>query len=290
MTLLAEAWLLLFLLAAGLAAGAIAALAMGHLLGDAWLRAVRPGLEAAARAAPLLLPLSLPVLLLMGRLYHWVASPPVDPVHAAWFAPAFFAARVLGALALWTALGRWLLAGDRGALHPRRAGVVLLLLLPTAGVAAQDLALSRDLSWFGSLQGFALMVGAAAAALAGAAFMALLRRGLPHPENLDGLERALLTLGMAVLWLWFVQFVVAWAGNLPEEAAWYGRRGEGIWFWVKFGLALPALLAAIALSLAPRWRAWRLGAVCALLFAHHAAQVAWVVVPDSPALRAAVAA
>lgn len=290
MTLFAEAWLLLFLLAAGLVAGALAALAMGHLLGDDWLRPVRPGLEAAARAAPLLLPLSLPVLLLLERLYPWAVAAPADPVHAAWFAPAFFAARVLGALALWAALGRWLLAGWSGALHPRRAGAVLLFLVPTAGVAAQDLALSRDLSWFGSLQGFALVIGAASAALAGATLAALLWRGLPRPESLDGLERALLTLGMAVLWLWFVQFVVAWAGNLPEEAAWYGRRGEGVWFWIKFGFALPALLTAIALSLVPQWGAWRLGAVCALLFAHHAAQVAWVVVPDSPALLAAVAA
>lgn len=288
----AEAWLLLFLLAAGLVAGAMASLAMGHLLGDAWVPPVRPALEAAVRAAPLLLPMALPVLLLVDRLYPWAGegAAALDPVHAAWFSPWAFSARVLGALALWAALGRWLLRGPRDGNRPVRAGAALLVLVPSTGLALQDLALSRDAAWFGSLQGFALALGGAAAALAGAVLLTLLRRGLPREGRTVGLERALLTLGLSVLWIWFVQYVVVWAGNLPEEAAWYLRRTEGAWLLLKLGVAVPALLGAILLSLVPRWRAWRLGAVCALLLLQHAAQLAWVVLPAAPGARPAALA
>ncbi|MCW2607103.1 MAG: pknB [Frankiales bacterium] len=61
----AEAWLPAFLLAAGLTLGALVTLALGHLLGEAWLAPLRPSLVAMARAAPVLLRLALPLLLVV---------------------------------------------------------------------------------------------------------------------------------------------------------------------------------------------------------------------------------
>ena len=47
----AEAWLLLFLLLAGVSLGALLALAMGRLLAEEWVAPVERPLAVAARAA-----------------------------------------------------------------------------------------------------------------------------------------------------------------------------------------------------------------------------------------------
>ncbi|RYJ00373.1 MAG: hypothetical protein EON47_14020 [Acetobacteraceae bacterium] len=262
-----------FLLAAGLTLGALVALALGHLLGEAWLAPLRPPLAAMARAAPVLLPLALPLLLAVPALYPWAAAPDAS----GWYQPDVFRLRGLAVLLLWAWLG-WLLA--RPVVRGRTAGAALLLLVLTGSLAMEDWALSRDQAWTGSLQGLALLVEQAGTAIALATLLAL-RHGLPDEDARTGLERALLTFGLATLWLWFVQYIVVYAGNLPHEAAWYLRRSVGAWGWVKLGLALPALLAAIGLALVPQWRPWRLAAVGGLLVAQHLAHLAWVVRPDA---------
>lgn len=269
----AEAWLPAFLLAAGLTAGALVVLALGHLLGEAWLAPLRPPLAAMARAAPLLLALALPLLLAVPLLYPWAATP--DP--GGWYQPTPFRLRSLAVLLLWAGLGR-LLARRR--VPGWAAGGALLLLVLTGALAMEEWALSRDQGWTGSLQGLALLVEQAGAAMALATLLAL-RHGMPDEEARTGLERALLSFGLATLWMWFVQYIVVYAANLPQEAAWYLRRSAGLWGWVKLGLALPALLAAIGLALVPQWRRWRLAAVSALLLVQHLAHLAWVVRPDA---------
>ncbi|MFC7477217.1 hypothetical protein ACFQS7_22830 [Dankookia sp. GCM10030260] len=269
----AEAWLPAFLLAAGLTAGALVALALGHLLGEAWLAPLHPPLAAMARAAPVLLPLALPLLLVPPAFYPWAAAPGAS----AWYRADAFLLRGLAVLLLWVGLGRLL---ARPYVRGRTAGAALLLLVLTGALAMEDWALSRDQAWTGSLQGLALLVEQAGAAIALATLLAL-RHVTPDDDARTGLERALLTFAMATLWLWFVQYVVVYAANLPQEAAWYLRRSGGPWGWVKAGIAVPALLAAIGLALVPQWRRWRLAAVSALLLVQHLAHLAWVVRPDA---------
>lgn len=266
MTALAEAWLIVFLLAAGWVAGSLAVLAIAYALGDeASLQPLRPALETAARAAPALLALAVPVLLGAGLL---------TPEPHRW---GVLALRTVAVLLVWAALGRLLL---RRPASGWAAGATLLLLVPTASIAYEDWALSRDGAWTGSLQAVAILVEQAAAALALAALLMLRRNGMPGDDARTGLERALLAFATATLWLWFVQFATVWAANLPAEAAWYLRRMSGGWHWLHAGVALPALLGAIGLALVPQWRRWRLTAVCALLLVQHAAHLVWIVRPD----------
>ncbi|WP_439599244.1 hypothetical protein [Falsiroseomonas sp.] len=272
-----EAWLTGFLLWLHLGVGAIGVLALGHLLREEWLAPVRPPLEAAAASLPLLALMALPLLLVPGQLYPWVAEQ-VGPEHgprAALLQPWAFRLRSLAYLAVWSLLG-WRLA--RPGPQRRISVLALVLLLPTATLAGFDWVLSRDTSWYASLQGFSMWVAGLAAALAAAILAA---RTHPDSEGLPGLERALLTLGLGVLWLWFTQFIVVWMADLPEEAGWYLRR-LGDWRWVQLGIALPALLLAIALAAPPDHGRWRMVAVCWLLLVQHAAHLWWVVRPDAP--------
>ncbi len=284
---LLEAWLFGFLLLAGLSVGALGALAIGHLLREDWLAPVRAPLEAAARTVPLLALMSVPVLAGLDILYPWAAAtpPPMPAPRAAWLSPWPMRLRSVLFLALWSWLA-WRLARP-GAADKRLAALTLAVLLPTVGIAAQDWSLSRDPSWWGSLQGFAVWVEGMMAALAAAALVSLARREMPDGATGAGeaLERALLALGLTTLWLWFTQFIVVWMADLPEEAGWYLRRAEDGWGVLKLGVAVPALLLALALAAPPRHRQWRMAAVCVLLLASHGAHLLWVVRPDAPGAR-----
>ncbi|MCR0983723.1 hypothetical protein [Roseomonas populi] len=265
-TAIAEAWLLAWLLAATLGAGALAVLASGLLLRELWVEPLRPAFSAAGRAMPALVVLALPLVALAPDLYPWTGKPRAVAIGVA----------TAVILPLWCVLGRWL---DRRAEKRWPAGIALMLVVLSAAIGFEDWALSRDPAWVASLQGISLLEGGAAAFLG----LAVLILGCPEdPEARTGLERALLTLGVFALWLWFVQFVTVWAADLPPEAAWYLRRQEGGWPWLKLGIAVPALLGAIALSAVPQWRPWRMRAVCALLVMQHAAGLLWSVRPDAP--------
>jgi hypothetical protein len=275
-----EAWLPAFMLWAGLVIGALAVLMIGHLLNEAWLQPVRPELEAAARTAPLLALLALPVLLGLEGLYPWAmpSGERMEGPPGVWFSADAFRIRSALTLAILVGLG-WLVA--RPGTHVGRSALGLAILLPTGSIAAQDWALSRDIEWFGSLQGTAMFIEQLAAALAGAVLLSQLRQGHPEQHRVAALERALLTLALLTLWLWFVQFVVVWMADLPAEAAWYLRRDDG-WAWLKGGIILPALVAAIVLAIPPRSGPVRLGTVCGLLLVQHIGHLWWLVRPDSP--------
>lgn len=260
--MIAEAWLPLFLLVAGLGLGAACALAIGRLLREEWLEPLHAALAPLARWAPLLalvLALALPA-----------------------FAPALYGgdgmprlARAAAALAAWAALGWWLAAPGGGR---RRGGVALAILALSGALAMEDWAAARDPGWAGSVQGVALLAGATLAALA---LAALLRPTMERPAR-TGLERALLALALGVLWLWFTQYIVVWAANIPAEAAWYARREAWPWNALGLGVALPALLGGIALAIVPQWADWRLRLVAALLLLNQAASLIWLLRPEAP--------
>ncbi|WP_159350197.1 hypothetical protein [Roseomonas harenae] len=265
MTAFAEAWLLAFLLTASLGAGALAVLSSGILLRELWVEPLRPAFSAAGRAMPALVLLALPLLLLAGRLYPWAGQGRALLIEAV--------SAVI--LVLWAVLGRMLIRTA----SRRKAGLALLLMVISAAIGFEDWALSRDPGWVGSLHGIALLTGGAAAFLS----LAVLAQGRPQdPEARTGVERALLTLAIFTLWLWFVQFITVWAADLPPEAAWYLRRQEGPWLWLKAILVVPALLGAIVLAVVPQWRPWRMRVVCGLLLAQHSALLLWMVRPDAP--------
>lgn len=285
MSALAETWLIAFLLSSGLGIGSVAALAMGRLLQEEWVEHLRGVLGAMGRWMLLAaFVLALPMYWLAPFLWPW-AAPGSAP--GGWYSPAFVAVRGVALPALWAWLGWWLLGRDAR----WRGGLVLLILLPTAAIAMDDWALSRDPAWSGSIQGIAMVTGQVAGALS----LAMLLAGPPGEGSArTGLSRALLSLALAVVWLWFTQYIVVYAANVPAEAAWYLRRSEGGWALLKLGVALPAMLAAIVLGILPQWRDWRFMTVGALLLLALLSHLAWLVRPEaipggtSPLLDAAL--
>jgi hypothetical protein len=272
-----ESWLLAFVILSGLAAGSLALLMIGHLLGEHWLEPVRSELEAAALTMPLLALFAIPLALGLSQTFSWAAPAAalnLPPPRAAYLQPDFFLVRGALYLALWSALAWWITHTR----HYRSVSAVgIALLAPTLTLAGVDWVMSRDPEWWSSVFGFAFSLSQMVAALAGAIFLSLVRLEHPSPNRLRSLERALLILTLLALWVWFVQFLVVWAANVPGEVAWYADRAD--WLWLMLGVVLPALFIAVAILIPPGVGRATMAVGSALLLVHHAAYMIWLIRP-----------
>jgi hypothetical protein len=122
------------------------------------------------------------------------------------------------------------------------SGPGLLLYGLTVTFASIDWAMSLDPQWFSTMYGLLFMGGQG---LAGMAFvisvMVLLSQrkpmsGVIKPSHLHDLGKLMLAFLMIWAYFAFSQFLIIWAGNLPEEIPFYTRRIQSSWKYVGFGL------------------------------------------------------
>ena len=274
-----EMWLLAFVTVAGFFTGALGLLMIGHLLGDEWLDPIRREMEATLSTLPLVILLFVPVFLSLPELYPWAreaGNPELPTPRALWLSPAFFLVRSVLYLGTWVLLAFWV---RRQGGRPIVSGVGLALLTLTGTLCAMDWILSREPDWWSSLFGFAFLVSTLLAGLALANILDVFGARRAKSGRLRGLEQLLLALALLTLWMWFCQFLVAWLGNLPDEASWYLRRFE-TWGALQNLVLLPSLIAAIVLLIPPQLRPFRIVAASALLLIYYFAQMLWLVSPD----------
>jgi hypothetical protein len=275
---LLEGWLFGFIVLVGLATGALGLLMIGHLLGGYWLDPVRDELEAAALTMPAVAILAIPLAFGLDHLFPWTAASArveIPETRGAYFEPTFVLIRSGVYLTVWTMLAIWI---ARPGEHRGRSAAGLALLAPTVALAAIDWVMSRDPDWWSSLFGFAFAIGQLLPALAGAVLITVLRPDPPDVKRLRSLERALITLALITLWLWFVQFLVVWMANLPSEVAWYLVRYDS-WRWVMLLVVLPSAVVGILLLLPPSVGGLLLRAAVILLIVQHVGHILWFVNP-----------
>ena len=153
--------------------------------------------------------------------------------------PTGFAARLI---ARWhgTATERDLC--QRG--QSRLAPVVLIAYGWVFSLVAFDFVMALDLHWYSALAGGHFFTGSL---LGGVALLALAaacreRLGLAaHVGRRQLHDLGMLLFGFAILWAYLLwsQYLVIWYGDLPEEAAFVGRRLQGAWApaaWLAAGL------------------------------------------------------
>jgi hypothetical protein len=82
----------------------------------------------------------------------------------------------------------------------------------------------------------------------------------------------------------FSQFLIIWAGNLPEEIPWYLERMRGAWGYVALALVLGhfALPFALLLSRDVKRNYKLLSRVALLILLMRFVDIYWVVAPDFP--------
>ncbi len=252
----------------GLTLGCLAVVALHHLTGGAWGIPIRRPLESGTRTLPLVAILFLPIALGMKRLYPWsrpevVAHDRLLQAKQAYLNVPFFLGRTVFYFAVWIGiayfLNRWSLEQDRGGSRElsRRlqflsaAGLVAYGL--TVTFASVDWVMSLEPHWFSTMYGVLYIAGQALNALAFVtAALILMSKQKPFVDfvrssHYHDLGKLLFAFVMFWSYVAFSQYLIIWAGNLPEEIPWYLRRTNGGWGWIgvaliAFHFALPFLL------------------------------------------------
>jgi hypothetical protein len=251
----------------GITLGCLAILMLQHMSGGAWGLVIRRLLESATRTFPLLALLFLPIALGVRSLYIW-ALPPADASEALKHALEhkalylnipFFLARAIFYFAVWNLmsyfLNKWSLEQDRTGDRPLTtklqslSGPGLVLYGLTVTFASVDWMMSLEPQWFSTMYGILIMGGQGLSAMAFIiAVVVALSQYRPlsdvvKPRHLHDLGKLMLAFLMLWAYFSFSQFLIIWAGNLPEEIPWYVRRLQSSWKWL--GLALVVLQFAL---------------------------------------------
>jgi hypothetical protein len=263
-----RSYLFAFLFWAGVALGCLAVTMLHHVTGGAWGLAIRRPLESGTRTLPLVAILFLPIAFGLGRIYEWahpeaVAADPILKHKSLYLNVPFFLGRAVVYFGAWLVLAyflnRWSLEQDASADRTiaRRlqlfssAGLVLYGL--TVTFASVDWAMSLEPHWFSTMYGVLFIAGQGLSAFAFIIAVLVLIAGrsplaqFVEAKHYHDLGKLMLAFVMFWAYVSFSQYLIIWAGNLPEEIPWYLRRLQGGWGWIGAALvvlhfALPFLL------------------------------------------------
>jgi hypothetical protein len=264
-----RSYLVAYLFWLGIALGSLALLMLQHVTGGMWGVVVRRTLEAATRTLPLLAAMFLPLVVGLPRLYEWadaahVAHDPILQHKSLYLNVPFFLFRAAFYFATWLTLAyflnRWSAEQDSGGDVEKRLEYIsrggLLLFSLTMTFASVDWAMSLEPHWYSTIYGMLFIGGQVLSAFAFVIPVLVLIADRPpfsdyiSADQFHDLGKLLLAFVMVWAYFAFSQFLIIWAGNLPEETPWYVSRLGGGWQWIggaeivlHFGLPFLVLLS-----------------------------------------------
>jgi hypothetical protein len=297
-----QSYLFAYLFTLGLALGSMAILMLQYLTDGDWGVVTRRILEAAMRTLPWLAIGFLPIALGVRSLYMWArpaqaAAAGLD-YRTEYLNVPFFIVRAIVYFAIWLAmahrLDRWSREQDHGdALGwlrrlRRLSGPGLVIYSVTITFAAYDWVMSLNPQWYSTIFGLLIIGGQALSAMA---FMILIAALLStrepmarvfRPRHFHDLGKLLLAFVMVWAYLSFSQLLIVWAGNLPQEIAFYTPRMQSSWRWIGALLIVLhfAMPFALLLSSDLKRRAKSLAAVAGLVIVMRVIDLFWLVAPE----------
>jgi hypothetical protein len=287
----------------GVSLGSMAWLMLQYLTGGAWGVVIRRPAEAAARTLPLVALMFIPVIIGIPNLYKWSHKAIVDADavlkhKSAYLNVPFFIGRAVVYLGMWNLiaflLNKWSAREDaEGGLTPHRKmttiaapGIVFWAFSIT--FMAIDWVLSLDPHWFSTIFGMLFMVGQGLSSMAFLVTLMVLlsyrspMSGILTPRHLHDLGKFLLALVMVWAYFSFSQFLIIWAGNLPDEIPWYLERLRGGWQYVGLALVIGhfALPFALLLSRDLKRNFKLLASIAVFILLMRFVDIYWLVAPD----------
>jgi hypothetical protein len=253
----------------GVALGSMAILMIRHLTGGGWGTVIRRMLGAAMRTLPLLAVLFIPIIVAVWqqRIYPW-AMPleSIQDLHirehlekysfvkesylnfSGFFIRAivyFLIWNVLSfLLSMWSKQTDHASAPDNSQRFKAVAGPGLILYAFTISFAAIDWVMSLDPTWISTIFGLILLIGEILSAMC---FAVVVERILFNYQPMSELLKPnfvhdhgkwMLTFIMVWAYFSFSQWLIIWAGNLPNEITFYLRRINKGWGFVALSLVL----------------------------------------------------
>jgi hypothetical protein len=296
-------YLMGYMLWLGLTLGCLALLMVQYLSGGLWGLVIRRSLEAAAKCIPLMFVLFIPILLGRHHLYEWMNDPALTERNRWYLNTPGWVFRWILYFAIWGFFAFVVIKrGDMqdrplpNGIQPRFQGLCglgLVLYALTISFAAVDWVSSLDPHWGSTIYGLIFIAGEGLSALAfNIIILTLFTRRPPYreiikPMQFHDLGKLMLAFVMLFAYFSFSQWLIIWAGNLPEEIGWYLNRIRGGWgvvalIIILFHFALPF---ALLLSRERKRAGSRLIGLAVFLMFMRLVDIYWYVVPNFAHMR-----
>lgn len=306
----AFSYLFAFVFWVGLPLGCLCVLMMHYLTGGGWGYPIRRFLEAGIATLPLMGLLFVPVVLSIKWLYPWTNpaivahNEALQKIHGYLNVPTYLG-RMVAFFALWIGAA-WFLnregARQDETVDPaptRRirtfSGPAMLVFVLTVSLALVDWVMVLEQNWYSTVYPAQVIIGMILVAFAFCTVMlgwtvgpAPFKReesplsGIVKVEHFHSLGNFQLAFVMMWAYLTVSQLIIIWSGNEPREISWYLHRTAGVWRYVAItlGLFYFALPFFLLLSREHKKSVRYLGGVAVLIFAMHALELWWQVMPS----------
>ena len=275
-----RAYLLGFMCWLGVALGSMAIIMIRHLTGGGWGVIIRRVQGAAMRTLPLLTVFFVPLVMAVyqKRIYPWAMPLPSiadDHIREHLAKHSFilgsylnfngFLVRACIYFIVWNLLSillsRWSKEGDSPSTRDNTdrfkavSGPGLILYAFTISFAAIDWVMSLDPSWISTIFGLIILIGEVLSAMC---FAVVVERILFNYKPMSEMLRPdfvhdhgkwMLTFTMVWAYFSFSQWLIIWAGNLPNEITFYLKRIENGWGSIALILAFLGFVAPFAILL-----------------------------------------
>jgi hypothetical protein len=298
-----QSYLMAYMLVLGATLGCLALGMVHQLSGGSWGVLVRRPIGAASRVLPVLTLLFIPIVLGMHRLYEWtdrdiVAHDEILQGKHLYLNTPFFLVRAAIYFLAWNGiayfLNAWSLEQDRTGerrlskrMQALSAGGLVMYGL-TVTFASFDWLMSLEPHWFSTIYGVLIIGGQGLTALAFLLVtLAWLSRRPPldkivTPSHLHDLGNLLLAFVMLWAYFSFSQYLIIWAGNVPEEIAWYWHRLQTGWRFLALALVLFHFAIPFVLLLSRRVKrdATIIATVAGAILISRLVDLLWLVAPE----------
>ena len=252
----------------GVALGSMAIVMVRHMTGGGWGTVIRRVLGASMRTIPLMILLFIPYAIFgVSRVYPWampmdsIANPAIREhlekhsfILHDYLNYRGFVIRAIIYFAIWFLL-QYLLSkfsfehnkppfADTSNRFKMVSAPGIILYALTLSFAVIDWVMSLDPSWISTIYGLIFLAGQLISALA---LAVVIERILFNYEPMKTLlkpnyvhDHGNFMLAFIMVWAYFSfsQWLIMWAGNLPDEITWYFRRLHGGWEYVGLFLVI----------------------------------------------------
>jgi hypothetical protein len=246
----------------GVALGSMVILMLRHLTKGGWGMIIRRIQGAAMRTIPLMTLFFLPLIFGTKYLYIWAQpreSVPDERLRkhldqvSSYLSVSGFVLRAVVYFAIWNLLSylltKWSKEQDVPPVRDSQrfkvlSGPGIILYAFTISFAAIDWVMSLDPSWFSTIYPLIILIGQVLSAFC---FAILAERVLFNYRPMSALlkpeyvhDHGKFTLAFIMVWAYFSfsQWLIIWAGDLPEEITFYVRRINGGWGFVALALVI----------------------------------------------------
>ena len=250
-----RAYLLGFMAWLGVSLGSLGLLIVIHLTNGRWGLVIRRILEAAAKNIWAMFFAFIPLCFGVRRLYPWANadalanSETLRWIHGQYLSLDQFTVRGAIYFCIWLLVIHFFIQWSRqqdkpgNRSHARSAalaGPAALLFGFTVTFGAVDWVMSLSYGWTSTIYGLLFVIGQLLSAMCFAVVIAVIlaryepMKSILHIDNLHDYGKWMLAFTMVWAYFSFSQWLIMWAGNLPEEIVWYRDRLHG--GWQQFGL------------------------------------------------------